>query len=47
LYPTVVLAAYLASHSVAKVIESPCYAMQRICLTFTQGKRSFRRLEAL
>ena len=45
LYPTVALAAYSASHSVAKVIESPCYAMQRICLTFTQGKTSFRKVK--
>ncbi len=44
MYPTIALAAYSVAYSVGQVFESPCYAMQRICLTFTTGRRSFRRV---
>ena len=44
MYPTIALAAYSVSYSVGQIFESPCYAMQRICLTFTTGKRSFRKV---
>ncbi|HOV65745.1 MAG TPA: hypothetical protein PLR48_02210 [Bacillota bacterium] len=43
MYPTIALAAYSVSYSVGQVFESPCYAMQRICLTFTTGKKTFRK----
>jgi len=43
LYPTIALAAYSASYSVGQIFESPCYALQRMCLTFTVGRRSFRK----
>lgn len=43
LYPTIALAAYSASYSVAQVFESPCYGLNRMCLTFTRGKKSHRK----
>ncbi|MGI6621391.1 MAG: hypothetical protein ACOX35_08195 [Bacillota bacterium] len=43
LYPTVALAAYSASYSIVAVLESPVYGMGRMCLTFTQSRRSFRK----
>jgi hypothetical protein len=43
LYPTVALAAYSASYSVVAVLESPVYGIGRMCLTFTQGRKSFRK----
>jgi hypothetical protein len=42
-YPTVALAAYSASYSIVAVLESPIYGMGRMCLTFTQGRKSFRK----
>jgi hypothetical protein len=42
LSPAIALAAYSAAYSVGQVLESPCYAMQKVTLTFTHGKRSFR-----
>jgi MFS family permease len=44
LYPTLALAAYSASYSVGQIFESPCYALQRMCLTFTHGRRSFKKV---
>ncbi len=42
LSPAIALAAYSAAYSVGQVLESPCYAMQKVTLTFTRGRRSFR-----
>lgn len=44
LFPTIALAAYSASYSVAQVFQSPCYVLNRMCLTFTKGTRSFRKV---
>lgn len=44
LSPTIALAAYSAAMSVGQVFESPCYALQRMCLTFTRGKRSYQKV---
>ncbi len=44
LYPTIALAAYSASYSVAQVFQSPCYGLNRMCLTFTKGKRSHKKV---
>jgi hypothetical protein len=41
LNPAVTLAAYSAAYAVGQVLESPCYAMQKMVLTFSRGKRSF------
>lgn len=42
LTPAIALAAYSAAYSVGQVLESPCYAMQKMVLTFSRGRRSFR-----
>lgn len=38
--PVAALAAYSTAYSVGQIMESPCYGMQRMGLTFTRGKRS-------
>ena len=40
--PALALAAYSAAYSVGQVIESPCYGLQRMGLTFLKGKQSSR-----
>lgn len=40
--PALSLAAYSAAYSIGQTLESPCYGMQRMGLTFVRGKRSFR-----
>jgi hypothetical protein len=42
LSPAVTIAAYSAAYSVGQVLESPCYAMAKMVLTFSGGKRSYR-----
>lgn len=42
LSPAITLAAYSAAYAVGQVLESPCYALQKMVLTFTRGKRSYR-----
>lgn len=44
LYPTIALAAYSASYSVGQVFQSPCYGLNRMCLKFTDGKRSHKKV---
>jgi len=38
--PVAALAAYSTAYSVGQILESPCYGMQRMGLTFIRGKRS-------
>ena len=42
LSPAITLAAYSAAYGVGQVLESPCYAMQKMVLTFSRDRRSFR-----